>query len=332
MGAKSSNKPLPVPDELKPLLDTLNKDLDYTLNQVLVNKYEGSEAELARHSDNEHDINPCSSIFTLSLGDSATIGFTNKLDKSKTHLLAEDRSMYVMTRSSQDIYSHEIGASISNNIRYSITFRCTHWHYLNSLYAVGDSNFGRIKFGDGRGTIGRCTPGMKDWAAKVEDIVPLKAAPFRNVVTMCGTNNLKSDDCNVEETYRMYKGKLEEIQRLNPRANFFVCPVLPTRDRSINNRIFKFNRLLRSDLTRCTLKVKIVNGLGSFVDNQGLLKINLHDARTESDVLHINDAGYSMLVGHVKAAIFGNKFSSKVHSSKPYSRALSDGLPHPHHR
>ncbi len=196
---------------------------------------------------------------------------------------------------------------------------------------MGDSNFGRIKFGDGWGTIGRCTPGMKDWAAKVEDIVPLKAASFRNVVTMCGTNNLKSDDCNVEGTYRVYKGKLEEIQRLNPRVNLFVCPVLPTRDGSINDRVFKFNALLRTDLNICGLKVKIVNGLSSFVDNQGLLKAHLHDTRTESDVLHINDAGYCMLVRHIKAAIFGNKFGSKVHSSRPYARAVRDGLPSPSH-
>ncbi len=236
-----------------------------------------------------------------------------------------------MTRSSQDFYSHDVAPSPANKIRYSITFRCTHWHYLNSLYAVGDSNFGRIRFGEGKGTIGRCTPGTKDWAAKVEDIDPVKAVPYRNVITMCGTNNLKDNNCDVEETYRVYKGKLEEIRKLNPRANLFVCPVLPTRDGDINKNIFKFNMLLRTDLTRCALKVKVVNGLLSFVDNQGLLKTSLHDARTESDVLHINDAGYCMLVRHIKAAIFGNKFGSKVHSSRPYSSAASDGYP-PLHR
>ena len=68
MGAKSTN-PKPVPEQLQPILDKINFGKEYSINQIL----EGPSSSLAKHSDNEYDINPSSDIFTISLGDSATV-------------------------------------------------------------------------------------------------------------------------------------------------------------------------------------------------------------------------------------------------------------------
>ena len=73
----SKKNPKPIPTALKSLLDSLNTNLDYKLNQVLVNRYAGPDASLPSHSDDENDINPTSSIFTVSIGNSATVTFTN---------------------------------------------------------------------------------------------------------------------------------------------------------------------------------------------------------------------------------------------------------------
>ena len=77
MGAKSTN-PKQVPEQLQPILDKIIFRKEYSINQILVNKFEGPSSSLAKHSDNEYDINPSSDIFTISLGDSATVVFSEK--------------------------------------------------------------------------------------------------------------------------------------------------------------------------------------------------------------------------------------------------------------
>ena len=327
MGSK--NNPRPVPAVIKPLLDNLNSSLDYELDQVLVNKYIGPESSLPSHSDNEYDINPSSSIFTVSLGDSATVKFANISTGEESDLIAENRSLYTMTRDSQNDYRHQILPNPENQVRYSLTFRCTHWSYLNSTYAVGDSNFGHIKFGEGRGNVGAATPGVKDWAAQVDDINPLKSRSYRNVVVMCGTNDLKKPMENEQEEiltiYRRYKGKFEELRKSSPKCRLFVCPVLPTRSHDINNRVKKFNRFLFSDLAKSNINVTIVQGFADFVDHSnGLLKQSLFDKRNENDVLHINGSGYRILVRCIKSAIFSSRNSqgSRLINRPAYSYAV----------
>ena len=326
----SRKNPKPIPPAIKPLLDKLNNNLDYKLNQVLVNKYTGPESSLPCHSDNEHDINPASSIFTVSLGDSATMMFTNIKTGEKSNLLVENRSLYKMTRDSQNDFKHGILPNEDNQIRYSLTFRCTHWSYLNSTYAVGDSNFGHIRFGEGRGKIGAATPGLKDWAAHVDDIDPKKSRSYKNVVVMCGTNNLKkpnmeNEDEEILTTYRCYKGKLEEIRKVNPKCRLFVCPVLPTRDHGINNRVKQFNKFLFNDLAKSNINVSVVQGFAEFVDRStGLLRHSLFEKRSESDVLHINDSGYRILVRCIKSAIFSSRDSqgSRLMKHPAYSHVV----------
>ena len=318
MGSKKSPKPMP--PILEDLVQSLNQNLDYELNQVLINRYSGTNASLPEHSDNEPDINPQSSIFTASLGCEASVTFKHMKSGITSELIVKDKSLYEMSRDLQNQYTHQILPSPNNSLRYSITFRCVHWKYLNSTYFTGDSNFGKLKLGEGRGTIGASTPGFKDFTPTVDKINPNKCASYKNTVIMCGTNDLKLPNANALHTYKIYKGKLEKIRECNPKGNLFVCPVLPSRDRNINSRIVQFNRYLFNDLAKGDLNVQIVQGFGEFVDRDGFLKGSLHDKRTDSDVLHINENGYRILVRQIKSAIFSLKQNkSKSRPGRPYS-------------
>jgi hypothetical protein len=310
-GARNMN-PKPMPEELQSLLNSLNKDLDYALNQCLVNKYTGQSSALAKHSDDEADIDPDSDIFTISLGSERTIKFQAKDTKAVVlELSVKHRSMYSMSRTSQDLFTHEIQQDTnleSSATRYSITFRRTHWSNFNSTLLYGDSNFGPIKMGDGKGKVGKATPGVRDFAATVEDVNPTKCIAFQNVVCMFGTNNLKKKEETSEEDikkiYRVYKGKLEQIRQLNPRCKLLVCPVLPTTDPTINRKILIFNNFLYNDLQRSSLRINIVWGFAAFVGHNGLLKSSLHGEHWEGDSLHINLEGTRLLVRLIKQNIF----------------------------
>ena len=91
---------------------------------------------------------------------------------------------------------------------------------------------------------------------------------------MCGTNDLKINNNNVLETYQVLKGKVEQIREVNQHGNIFVCPVLPSRDLAMNQRINEFNRLLFHDLQQSNLRVNFVHGFNEFAAH-GILKDTL---------------------------------------------------------
>ncbi|KAL5250186.1 hypothetical protein ACHWQZ_G016046 [Mnemiopsis leidyi] len=131
--------------------------------------------------------------------------------------------MYHMTRASQEFFRHSVKQEDSGDegVRYSLTFRSVHWSNFNSTVLVGDSNFGPIHFGSGRGKMGQATPGVRLWAATVEDIDPMLCVGYRNVVIMEGTNNLKLDKLDengIVDLYKKYKTKIAQIRKYNPRC------------------------------------------------------------------------------------------------------------------
>ena len=311
LGSKNID-PEPMPDVLKPIITKLNDeitgDYKYKINQCLINKYTNGSSSLPQHSDDEASIDPNSSIFTISIGADRSIVFIKKSDKSKTVHIAKDRSLYEMTRSSQNHFTHGIDAEDQPGVRYSLTFRRVHWTNFNSTLLYGASNFGPIQMGKGRGTIGKSTPGLKQFAAKVEDINPTTCESYQNIVCMFGTNNLKDRKMTEEgvlETYKLYKGKLEQVRQTNPKCKLLVCPVLPTRSDSINKMIVCFNNYLFTDLRNSKLDIHIVWGFGEFVDYQGgLLKSSLCGPHWEGDPLHLNPSGTRLLVRLIKQNIF----------------------------
>lgn len=302
----SSGQSKPIPESLVWLTEKIkaDKELQYDLNQILINKYEPSDA-LPLHSDDEGSIKPDSSIFTVSLNATGKIGFSNISTKIQQELNVESNSLYEMSRQSQNYFKHQVHSNTSTEARYSITFRCVHWTYYNSTCAIGDSNFGHIGFGSGLGKVGASTPGIREWAPCIKDIRPSVCASYRNVVVMCGTNDLKANDCDVRKIYQAYKGKIEQIREMNKKCSLLVCPVLPSRDRSLNCKINDFNWYLINDLQHSdNLQAHIIQGFEEFADQSGVLKSYLHDRRTPNDTLHINSKGYSILVKLIKQAIF----------------------------
>ena len=324
MGSKT--KPKECPDFIKRIMDKLNEEnatkhqdsrYHYLINSCLVNKYQGNMSDLPEHSDNEGDICPWSSIFTVSVGATRTVLFRNTENNQETPVHCNGGSLYEMTRHSQDFYKHQIKPAPDQQdaTRYSLTFRAIHWSNFNSTILVGDSNFGKIQFGSGKGKFGQSTPGSRIFTPKVADINPLDCTSYRNVVVMAGTNDLKAklSDQEIHELYKTYKTKITQIRKYNPKCKIFVCPVLPTKSSIINEGIFKFNRYICDDLIQSNLHALLIEGLIDFVDkNSFLLKSDL-GVSDINDILHINSTkGVRLLVSLIKKAIFRAKLSKTV--------------------
>ena len=231
----SRTKPKIMPDPIKKIMDRLNSEFGkshresryhYSLNSCLVNLYRTKAATLPEHADDEGDIDPKSSIFTLSLGAARHISFRDLQSKEETSLLCKGRSLYEMTRHSQDFFKHSLHKEQdqeADGVRYSLTFRAIHWSNFNSTALIGDSNFGHVMFGEGKGKVGGSTPGVRFWAPKVESVDPLCCSSFKNVVVMVGTNDLKNKmpDNEINDLYRNYKTKIALIRKYNKKSK--IC-------------------------------------------------------------------------------------------------------------
>ena len=325
----NNSKPKPLPPCIKNVMDKLNEEFTggkYTLNSCLVNKFQGPEASLPPHSDDEYDIDPDSDIFTITIGDTMDIEFRDIIQGEEIKHTPQPNSLYIMSRNSQNFYQHRIDSDASfTGERYSITFRCVHWRFLNSTCIMGDSNTSKIEFGCDRKQIGKSTPGKQEFAAIVEDIDAKCCASYSNVVLMVGTNNLKKNNVSVADVkaiYSTYKGKILEIKKLNKRCKIFVVPVLPTKLVTVNRKIMIFNDFILHDLRQSIDSVSIVGGSARFLDRAtGLLSESL--SKYHNDPLHINSAGVGMLVKFIKESIFQRKQGRKTHSNKDGSPTVS---------
>jgi alkylated DNA repair dioxygenase AlkB len=336
----SRTKPKPLPDPIKAIMNRLNAEygqknqddrFHYTLNSCLVNRYGTKDATLPKHADNEGDIDPKSSILTLSLGAARHIHFQDLQTGEETSVLCNSRSLYEMTRHSQDFHKHSILSEEgpdADAVRYSLTFRAIHWSNFNSTALIGDSNFGPIKFGTGKGKVGGSTPGQRFWAPTIEKVDPLCCTSYKNVVIMVGTNDLKHriTDDQITELYKNYKTKISLIRKYNKKCRIFVCPVLPTKIHDINRRVNIFNKLIFEDLVQCNLDVVLVSGFIKFLDRQSNL---LSSDLSKDDELHLDGKGVSILVGLIKDSIFRSRKRNTINSPRLYSNTLRGGPPHP---
>ena len=327
-GSQSSDKVPPIPESLKPLLDKINNvqseiyrakypDQPYLtappINSILINKYEGSNSYLPKHSDREATIHPESSIFTLSLGQRCVVKFTERLTGMEVTQTCPNRSLYTMSRRSQEVYDHEIErGSVSDGIRYSLTFRSISWMNKNSTSLHGDSNTRFLRFGSNkRGTFGEQMPGQKFWAPKIRDIDPVSCMGYSNVVLLCGINDIKEShikcEKDVADCYAELKLKIKQIKLLSPSTKaVFVCQLLPTKDLTLNRKVNDFNKLLHFDLFPSCKDVEFVEGFGQFVCNRVLApELSMHfDRLGRLDMLHLNRAGGRVLAGLIKQCIF----------------------------
>lgn len=339
----SDEKPQPMTPVLQNVLDRLNETTmtnedhqkRYKLNSCHIVRYTNNKSWLPEHSDNEPWIHPESKIFCLSVGGERDIIMRNTSTGEEVKLSLPNNSLYSMTRVSQDIFRHRIDPdeTAENVTRYALTFRVIDWTYVNSTIMYGDSNFGKVKFGKERNQVGKATPGYRGWASHVNKIEPTKCMSYRNVVLMCGTNDMRNIgkentdqeaiENDIHDVYRLYKLKIKQIRELNKNCKIFVCPVLPSLERNLNAKIFCFNDLIFNDLAYSDYKVNIVSGFDGFYDPASrLLRRDLHND-VMGDTLHLGvKRGVPLLVRLVKQSIF-SRSKSRVTSGKSYSTAAA---------
>ena len=313
---------------IKDVLDQLNSEYcqdGEKLNSCVVNKFSGPDSCLAEHSDNEFSIAPESSIYTIALGDTCSIKFRELHTGVNSVHTCLDRSMYVMTRRSQDHFEHSIETGEIQKFRYSLTFRCVSWRNYNSTILLGDSNTQKLLFCEEKGTFGKATPGKSVWAPTIDKIDPNITLGYTNVVFLCGINDLKhsyvKSQSDVHNIYLELQRKIELIHHINGRAKIFICPLLPTRLHNINQKVFYFNSLIRDCLLVKYYNISTVLGFVDFVDEQDRLADKY--CRSTGDYLHLNTHGVRVLATKIKEQIFlrKKKRSGAVTPSLKYSDA-----------
>ena len=226
------------------------------VNQCLINEVIGNECYLVEHEDNEGVICPLSSIFTWSMGDEAEILFNPKGHEGKAQSLStQDGSLYVMSRKSQDLWTHRIDKSEvrdSTFRRYSITLRTVGTQFTRSTVVIGDSNTEHLNFGIGPRSFGFNMPGQRIKAAKIADINPLDCTGYSNVILHTGLNDLKPYRANIPALAEELINKVEIIRTICPKARVTVNPILPTMLHSINAKAMEFNAIIPSGRCRDT--------------------------------------------------------------------------------
>ena len=116
--------------------------------------------------------------------------FKNRYSGKQLDLPVKGRSLYVMSRQSQALWSHGIEKHDDfQGKRYSITLRIVGNRFRRSTIVIGDSNTRHLKFGEGKGTFGFNMPGESVYAPLIEHINPSLCAGYSNIVIQCGVNS-----------------------------------------------------------------------------------------------------------------------------------------------
>ncbi len=327
----------PIPAVITKVVDQINSKFGCMPNSVLINKYDGVDSYLPQHSDDESSIDPESSIYTLSLGETREVVFTDKYSKVETTLAVEDNSLYTMTRHSQNCFTHQINKDSVGGVRYSLTFRTVGNIFRRSTIIIGDSNSKHLAFGEGKGTFGKGLPGKRVKASEVRHISPLDCMSYANVVVVCGVNDLRegsvgrhsSTNIDVDRSFNELKDKIDTICRLKKNINVLISPILPTRSSVLNARAVRFNHLIFSQIIDQNYYRCSILNVTSLCDST--YRTNLLDTvYSRGDMVHLNHRGTRRLATIIKDAIFLRYNSGKggrVDSRKPYSAALQDGPP-----
>ena len=173
------------------------------------------------------------------------------------------------------------------------------------ILLLGDSNSaGKLKFGEGKGTLGKALPGSSEFCAKFSDLLEPDSEAFSgvsDVVLAVGTNELKHDGAIPSVLAKDMSRYVKSISSKHPSTHLFIPGVLPTcsENANINSKIQEYNYFVR-DL--CTSNPRL-----TFIDNKvfstilGGLKPNL--GKGPSDPLHLSEEGIRLYCSRFKYAI-----------------------------
>lgn len=329
-GAKHSNyKVNDIPAPIQRVIDSIQaKNPDSIINSCLVNKYCGPTSSLPPHSDDEFEISPGSSIFTVSLGFQTEVKFTEIHNPENIVVEKIDaNSLYEMTLKSQYYWKHEIVecSTLSNSdVRYSLTFRYISRKFRKSSIIVGDSNTQGLKFGEGKGTFGHLMPGKKVQAFVLDDVNPHDCVGYKNIFIHCGINDIKNGNINgvqkVEQCFNKLAEKINVIKTLCPKSKLHISPMLPTKDVQLNAKCVYFNKLLFALVNRSVGRV-LAHNFGLFCDNSGLLSEQMGRYKRPYDKLHLGSTGIYQLAQIIRKCVHGYLNTNK----EPYASVLKGG-------
>ena len=193
-----SNSNNEIPEPLCAIIDILHDrhsiQEEAKLNSVVINKFSGPHTKLPEHSSNDPAINPDSTIFTVSLGDSCPVIFRDKCTNTTINVDTTDNSMFSMSPQSQHYWTHTIDTPVisDSSVHYCITFRSINRSNKNATLIVGDSNTNHIYFAHekNRSNLGRDIYRRRVQAFTIDEIEPIDCIGFQNVVIQVGLNNL----------------------------------------------------------------------------------------------------------------------------------------------
>ena len=309
------------------LIENLKSKIpDAVVTQCTINEMEPAGA-IPEHSDNEASIVPDSAVYTFCIGGPRPIKFRSRFNRSsEVSHVANNRSLYVMSRESQNYWTHRVDAlndeeAAEQGKRYSVTLRHVDPHFLRSLLVIGDSNARKFKFGEDKGTLGIWTPGKVVYTPTVDDIDPVccNAGSYRNVMIHVGINDLKTitHPSQIIAVTDKLISKCRTIISMNPAVKLYVSPVLPTRDMGMNKKAMFMNRRIQACISETFLNINILD-YTDFVDERGLLRYNLC-SNFNNDPIHLGGRGIAKMVTVIKRnihKIISGNVTNQRHSMK----------------
>ena len=342
--------PLVIQDLLQAVRPSLPNS-NSILNSCLITRYANRSCHIPMHRDNETCIDPDSVIVTVSLGKERAIKFANASGTEHTQDL-KDRSVYIMSRFSQDFWEHGIEPTDAreeseriededtdgapSEVRYSFTFRHIAPHFKNSLAIIGDSNTQHIKFGKKLGTLGAWAPGKRLKASKIENIPPPhEIGPYKNIIIHTGINNISDDNHRRSNNalISVLKKKCDDILSCYPNSKVHISLLFPTKSKYVNNRVNELNNLIL-DMTYNRKNLLILDN-SYLADERGLLPAKYgrylnYGTPNRNDIVHLGREGIRLFCMNIKKCVTyksNSQSRDRFNSSRGnYGEAAARGL------
>lgn len=122
-GQLARSKPLTA--SLESLLGSINSTFGAAFNGILINKYDGGEESIGKHSDDEKALDRSAGVVVISVGAVRKFRIRNKIDgKIVADIPTESDKILQMWGDFQREFTHEIPVEKKiKGVRYSFTFR-----------------------------------------------------------------------------------------------------------------------------------------------------------------------------------------------------------------
>ena len=257
------------------------------------------------------------------------VKFTEIHSPNVVEKTVEPNSLYVMSGSSQSYWQHEIEKCqhfSDTDVRYSLTFRHVSKKYLRSTVVIGDSNTQSLRFGEGKGTFGHNIPGQRVKAIHIEDIDPIDCCGYKNIFLHCGINNIKRHNVHsaedVSACFDCLRTKIDSIRKLCPKSKIVVSPILPTKNRDLNERAMCFNKLL-FDYENISNANFTTHDFNVFCDGSGKLSEYMGRFKKPNDSLHLGANGIMKLVKLIRTCVYG---SDKVKPNRSFTDVVKSNI------